>query len=441
MHRTIREDDVAMTVRDFEVFCSYATMNELALTPKGALGKQACFDLNSRLRHPVPDAKNTHQMKKYPSIAMYLTIALRTGLLCLSPGAKKKAVLAATEYYTAFRQMNMYSKYLFLFLAWMRHIDTDEIYAGAMGLSAFDNEIVDYVFEVMETTAPQTNILREESYLSIFAAHEKSMQRLMDVALPLLQNFLDLGLVGHNGVDLAKPDIYEYALSKLWFTELGAALAAACAARRFSWINRRSMSDSFFPEDDDPDEWESDFAQNPPGTPGFFAPFAACFPKNAIDADKISRLLFPQAEAVEEGLIYEFRVSLARDCYRIIRCDATHTFEDFHLAIQAAFNFDDDHLYAFHMDGKRRSRDEINSPFCDEPPYADDVLIGEAGMRVKQKILYIFDFGDYWMFTITLLSAAWGDALPSPVIAKSVGSAPEQYPSDDDDDDDDDDAW
>ena len=149
------------------------------------------------------------------------------------------------------------------------------------------------------------------------------------------------------------------------------------------------------------------------------------------------------------GDLYEFRVQLGPDCYRVIQCSGNHTFDDFHRVIQVAFAFDDDHLYSFFMDGKRWSDNSIKSPRDGEPPSAGEVRIYQANLREKQKFLYLFDYGDEWLFQITVTAIRETDTIPlRPQIVKSLGESPEQYPDmddddewDDDDDDDDDDEW
>lgn len=59
---------------------------------------------------------------------------------------------------------------------------------------------------------------------------------------------------------------------------------------------------------------------------------------------------------------YVLKVLLDQDLYRTVAISASATLEDLHLAIQRAFRFDDDHLYAFFMDGEARSDDCFNDP-------------------------------------------------------------------------------
>ena len=55
------------------------------------------------------------------------------------------------------------------------------------------------------------------------------------------------------------------------------------------------------------------------------------------------------------------------------------------------------------MDGKLYSNNRYNSDICEEPPFVEDAIIGELGLQVGQRILYLFDFGDMWKFDVQLI--------------------------------------
>lgn len=126
--------------------------------------------------------------------------------------------------------------------------------------------------------------------------------------------------------------------------------------------------------------------------------------------------------------IYTFKVSLTKDLWRRIEMSAKHTLLDLHYVIQNAYNFDDDHLYSFFMDGKAWSHEKFTSPNDDEGPYVDEVLIGELGLSVGQGILYLFDYGDEWKFWVELEGIRSEGAKPRrPKVIEKQGKAPKQY--------------
>ena len=105
---------------------------------------------------------------------------------------------------------------------------------------------------------------------------------------------------------------------------------------------------------------------------------------------------------------------------------------DLHNAIQKAFCFDDDHLYSFFLDGKRYSKNAVNRPETeyDGSSKSDEYTLADARLRNSQRILYLFDFGDQWEFNIVVKTVKDDiDAPKVPLIIKTKGSPPEQYPS------------
>ena len=125
---------------------------------------------------------------------------------------------------------------------------------------------------------------------------------------------------------------------------------------------------------------------------------------------------------------FTFKVSLGKNIWRKIKLSSKHSLEDLHLAIQEAFNFDNDHLYAFFMDGKRYSRNAYHSPMGDEGPFTDEAIMEQLGLYVGQKILYYFDYGDSWEFAVQLLTIDEGERpLKNPKITEVKGEAPAQY--------------
>ncbi|MEN1967515.1 hypothetical protein WMZ97_05485 [Lentibacillus sp. N15] len=108
---------------------------------------------------------------------------------------------------------------------------------------------------------------------------------------------------------------------------------------------------------------------------------------------------------------------------------ATHTMEDLHHTILQAFQFNDDHLYSFFMDGKKWSHNCIVSPLDDGGGQnAASITIGSIGMHPRKRFLYLYDYGDEWIFTITVDHIQDDEPGPvKPYIAERKGDAPVQY--------------
>ena len=124
---------------------------------------------------------------------------------------------------------------------------------------------------------------------------------------------------------------------------------------------------------------------------------------------------------------YLFKVSLSSSCWRILQLSSSHTLLDLHDLIQKAFDFDEDHLYAFYMDGKKYSKHFYNAPMDNHGPYVNEVKIGELDLYERQNFLYLFDFGDEWEFNIHLLKMIEGEEVGVAQIKEKFGKAPDQY--------------
>ncbi len=129
---------------------------------------------------------------------------------------------------------------------------------------------------------------------------------------------------------------------------------------------------------------------------------------------------------------YTFKVTYLRDpnVWRTIEIAENQTLDDLHYAILGSVDFDSDHLYSFFMSGKAWDRaTEYASPYGEERRSAARVKIGDLRLRMKQRFLYLFDYGDEHRFEVQLVAtnpdAPKGDY---PKVVKKHGQAPPQYP-------------
>ncbi|HJD34066.1 MAG TPA: plasmid pRiA4b ORF-3 family protein [Candidatus Mediterraneibacter tabaqchaliae] len=118
-----------------------------------------------------------------------------------------------------------------------------------------------------------------------------------------------------------------------------------------------------------------------------------------------------------------------RDCIRCVRMNLTDTLHDLHRMIQKAFEFDNDHLYAFYVGhGMMQETYVIDDAVTNgDELSADETELGMLELRKGQSFSYLFDFGDMWWFDIRVLGMKAG-RIQAPEITKAVGKAPEQYP-------------
>ena len=137
--------------------------------------------------------------------------------------------------------------------------------------------------------------------------------------------------------------------------------------------------------------------------------------------------LFQPTEKTKVAGEYLLKVSWNSSCWRTMQVSESHTLLDVHKLIQQAFEFADDHLYAFYMDGKKFSKQCYNSPMDDHGPYVNHTKIGDLHLYEGQRFLYLFDFGDEWEFIVDVIKITEGKACTKACIRQSKGESPEQY--------------
>ncbi|MEV4423055.1 hypothetical protein AB0L40_24215 [Patulibacter sp. NPDC049589] len=120
-----------------------------------------------------------------------------------------------------------------------------------------------------------------------------------------------------------------------------------------------------------------------------------------------------------------------------IEIGADQDFLTLHRTIQDAFRWADDHLWSFWLNGRYWGGGayEVRSPFgqIDEETgarRADEVRLGEAGLRVGSTIAYLFDYGDAWRVALKVRAEITADGGGYPRIVARTGTPPPQYPGD-----------
>ncbi len=163
------------------------------------------------------------------------------------------------------------------------------------------------------------------------------------------------------------------------------------------------------------------------------------------------------------GKVFVFKVALeggAQAPWRRIAMRGGQTLHDLHEAIFRAFDREEQHLYSFYLSNtttkqvrKRWEGPEYTHPFNLEEPAglsglmsgfmdremndAAQTKIASLKLKPRQKITYLFDFGDEWWHDIEVEQINLpADKETYPRVLERKGQSPPQYPDFDDDDDD-----
>jgi len=112
-----------------------------------------------------------------------------------------------------------------------------------------------------------------------------------------------------------------------------------------------------------------------------------------------------------------------------IELDDSSTFEDLHYVIQQSVEFDNDHLYEFYLATSDRSRNRsVISSYEDS-----DTITLKSFFPIPsgKKLFYLFDYGDNWVFQVSLPRKAPFSAVSGvnyPQLINETGEKPVQYP-------------
>jgi hypothetical protein len=152
----------------------------------------------------------------------------------------------------------------------------------------------------------------------------------------------------------------------------------------------------------------------------------------------------PEGRAPADGTTHVLRASLKPKLYRDVEIDGAASLAALAEAITAAFEFDFDHAYGFYSKLTTRYHDsperyELFADSGEANPAVGSVAktpVSKAFRKVGKKMLFLFDYGDGWRFTVELVKL--GEKIPGaryPRMIGTSGDAPEQYPDMDDDED------
>jgi len=124
---------------------------------------------------------------------------------------------------------------------------------------------------------------------------------------------------------------------------------------------------------------------------------------------------------------YQLKITLTRvrpPVWRRVRLPATATLDELHRVIQIVFDWDDDHLHVFTVDGRRYA-----DPFFGLEETADEfrARLGRLTPSVGAALTYVYDLGDEWEHRVVVERIIETDEpQTSAVCVGGQGDAPEE---------------
>jgi len=436
---TITEMEPTPLLKDFATFIHHLIEHPVSLTRTNEfIPRKVLYELNQRIAHPVSNTTPLTDQNFYPLLHLFYHLALAGKLFRKVPEKGKKLVLKPTERIQLYEELKPAEKYFFLLETLWIDVDWEKLQKGILRQSLFYT--VPLVLQFLSEQRPGEEIRLKGSDKSAF-----ELFRIFWIWEYFLLYFSYFGfweVIPDEEATIRYGSKRAFQAKSIIPSTFGVTIAPILNdARELPYWNLPSRREA--------GEWKvipgSPLPRGNPykflkrelklakskavikvdkGKPGdpFFLPFVPLFADG-----ELQRTLPREGVRFVDGT-YVFKVALARDLWRRIEISADDTLLSLHRSIQEAYQFDDDHLYSFFMDGKRWSRERFTSPYDDEGPHVDEPRIGELGLYVGQDILYLFDYGDEWEFRVELEEIRREGPKPgAPKVVVKKGRSPKQY--------------
>lgn len=364
---------------DFDVFLEFVAREKPKVTPTRRLGKKALYALNEKLSYTSDVDGPKYNQEKYPAIELLFNLSSQANLIYIKEGVKGKAVFVKKPVCEEYEELNSCEQYLYLLQTFWVYLDR---------IVKFGSWNSNYAIRILKEIAkgkPGQKIDKSNynQYHMVFAEHAPFFYYL---------EFLGFGEVEKLP---GKHFSYQDSISAFMPNQFGIAVSRFLTTKAVNLLNSNKTNEDAFEV------------------------FQALFPHEAEYT--VSDF------GIADSGVYTFKVSLGKRVWRKIAVAYYHTLEDLHLAIQNAFEFENDHLYAFFF-GPKWTSTAIYCADANKPgPSTEETTIADMGLFPGQEMCYLFDFGDEWTFKVALLSIEDAPLPKSPEIIEISGQAPSQY--------------
>lgn len=137
-----------------------------------------------------------------------------------------------------------------------------------------------------------------------------------------------------------------------------------------------------------------------------------------------------------QEIVFEAELVGFGDVRRVVAVRDDLTLVDLHYALQSAFGWDDDHLYAFWRGSRfwTNATEHFTRPCGGEEPLdpaerSAAIRLDRLGLSSGDMLCYVFDFGDEWRVRLRATAIVADQGHPSPRLLSASGAAPPQYAS------------
>ncbi|CAA9320768.1 MAG: hypothetical protein AVDCRST_MAG56-6950 [uncultured Cytophagales bacterium] len=418
-------------LEDFDLFLTFLrSKKEIPLTnDKVQLKRTDLYRLNEELHFKAKGVTDKSLQTSYPELEFFYAAVQAGKLARICYGEKGNFLQPNPDQLERYSLLTRTEQYFFLlqtawcYLNWSKLCETR---------SMFFTDSVVAILQLVAGNPPGFRLEVDVSYSRLRVGKG-------EISLSLINKVVQIfGFLGFYELEPAvfakKPDRYTFPFRSIVVAEAGTVLAPVLLSQRpleqWNVPLRRELAIGEVPLGLTEEEYYQEDPQGyliprPAGElviPAFLPAFAPLF-----EPGELSESLYSTVPTFTPGLCV-LKVALEKQLYRTIAIGASATLDDLHQAIQNAFQFDNDHLYAFFMDGEPWSDDRFNDPRMEESPFASGVKLGELDLYAGKRFLYLFDFGTEWRFRVTVLQVDPSAPEPkSPKVVDKQGKNPKQY--------------
>lgn len=410
-------------VRDFDQFMDYLCHHSIQLTNTiNHISRKHLPSINERLTIKAEEATDYTQQEDYPYIHFFYHIALAGRLIQLESIDSTKPQLTVTERWNLYNNLTDTEKYFFLLETFWIDVNWAKI------LDKKDNPVhivIEDVFSKLLDRKSNSHLQLKDSLLSKFTFH-------WDYFFVYLEWF-GFWVCDH---DHQATDHYhsnkKFIAQSITLTTFGKQMIPILLNNRHprNWnIPYRRETGEVNPIPGSELDAIENFSKQSKRNDQSFQPFYKAF--EGLFVKIVLRKTLPRQERAFTPGTYTFKIVYDKHSWCKVALTAQHTMEDLHKIIIKTFQFDQDQLYSFFMDGIKSSKTSIVAPLDNSgSPIASNVLIGSVGLSVGQRFLYLFDYENESTLTITveqIVETGSEQELPRPYLIEHQGNGPEQY--------------
>ncbi len=389
----IGESGPGAILHDFEALLAYLKGRELPLTGRHQLPLRVLHEINALLARPIQLGLKRPMQKSFPHIHGLYLLLRASGLTCVGGTSKKPWLVVDDAVYQSWEGLNPTERYCSLLETWMLR-----------GRPEIIGEDKRPMFIIPETFREWRDFFLIVPDGGLQIAGDTNVENRLRY-IPGWYNLGLLELFGLLSVQHGSPQSGKgWCIERVRRTPLGDALVAL-------------LHVGFFGDLDNVFQLEAET--------GGKMPFGA-----------LQSVLWPHFPAwtnnlsVPEWIFQEgthiFKVSLG-SIWRLIAIPADCVLDDLSSAILNAVDFGHDHLHMFSYQNRFGVWERVHHSYMDEGPWTNEVMVGDVPLRIGQTMTYVFDFGDWWEFDVTLEQIDPDMQIKKATVLQEHGEPPEQY--------------